>query len=492
MNPLRRPGIGFALMLLGVASCTAVLGDGRYYVAAEGESDASVDAGGGGDDRRECMPGAKRCSPGGVQTCSPSGEWQTAQSCPFGCSRGTCTGKCVPGEAQCDGAAKQTCDSTGAWQTTQTCPFACMGSGTCVGVCSPNAARCSGPTPQRCDVTGSWVNQTGCAQPAPDCQNGACTCLEAMCGGACLDLQSDPKNCGVCGHDCKGQACQKGLCQPATLASSLATPWGVAIAGTSVYWTNSGDGTVMTLPVAGGVTPTTLANGQGTPLGIALDAADAYWVDGAGGIILQCALSGCGGVPRVLASGRTSPWGVAVDSTSAYWTEGTAIARAALTDATLTPVGTDPKAAYPVAVDGVSAYWGDAVGSVYKCAVAGCSTPTILASTVLKGAVQGLVIDAGNVYWTNRDVGAVAMVPKSGGTTTVLASSLSSPIGIAVDATTVYWANSGDGTVMKIPIAGGSAVTIATGQSGPFGVAVDSSYVYWTDQMGGSVMRVVK
>ncbi len=493
MSALGRGGLA-GLLLLGAASCTAILGDGRYHVDDGIESDGGVDARDAtGDAELACMPGAKQCTPGGVQTCSASGAWQTPQSCPFGCSRGACTGKCVPGQTQCAGTSMQTCDSTGAWRTTQTCPFACTAAGSCVGVCSPNTSRCSGATPQTCDETGSWQNQPVCAQPAPDCRNGACTCLETVCGNACADLQSDAHNCGACGHDCQGQPCQKGLCQPTTLASSLSAPWGLAISGSNVYWTNSGDGTVMTVPAVGGVTPTTLATNQGTPLGIAVDGVDAYWVDSAGGLVLQCALGGCNGVPRVLAPGLSTPWGVAVDATSAYWTAGSSVSRAALTDATLTPVGTDPATAYPIAVDGVNAYWADSVGSVFKCAIGGCSSPTTLAtSPVVQGLAQGLVIDAGNVYWTNITAGTVAMAAKDGSKVTVLASGQSSPIGVAVDATTVYWANNGNGTLMKMTIAGGSPVTIATGQSGPYDVAVDSSYVYWTDQTGGAVMRVVK
>ena len=156
-------------------------------------------------------------------------------------------------------------------------------------------------------------------------------------------------------------------------------------------------------------------------------------------------------------------------------------------------VGTDAKTAYPIAVDGVSAYWADSVGSVLKCAVGGCTSPTSLAtSSLLQGAAYGLAIDAGNVYWTNSGVGTVSMVSKTGTGATVLALGQNSPMGVAVDATSVYWANSGDGTLMKVPIGGGTTATVATGQSGPTGVAVDASFVYWTNATGGTVMRVVK
>jgi hypothetical protein len=46
---------------------------------------------------------------------------------------------------------------------------------------------------------------------------GACvtTCnnTQKVCGGACADVQTDPKNCGDCGNACPaGQVCSTGTC----------------------------------------------------------------------------------------------------------------------------------------------------------------------------------------------------------------------------------------------------------------------------------------
>ena len=520
-----------ALAFAAAAGCTAILGDGHYSVDYEGEGGSApfidqgddatvvVDAAVGGACTSHaqrcsgksvqacapdgqwttiarcpfqctagacagaCVPGAKQCAGGTAQTCDGTGTWQGSQTCPFACTNGACTGSCVPGSMQCSGAAVQTCDNTGAWATGKTCPFVCTGAGTCSGSCSPSATQCSGSTPQTCDATGSWESQPGCMQPAPDCSSGGCTCLGAVCSGTCVPTQTDTHNCGACGHDCGGQACQAGQCQPATLASSLSKPWGIAISATSVCWTNTGDGSVMTAPVAGGVAATVLATGQSNPMSIAVDATNVYWVTTGGGTVMACAIGGCAGKPVALASGQSSPWGIAVDAANAYFTVGAAVSRVPLAGAPdAGAVGSESKTAFP-----------DSVGAVFKCALAGCgSSPTTLASGVFVGPANGLALDAGNVYWTNNGFGTVNKVSKTGGGAAVLVATQSKPLGIAVDATNIYWANNGDGTIMKIPLAGGNAAQVASGQSGPAGVAVDATFVYWTNQTGGTVMRVAK
>lgn len=54
---------------------------------------------------------------------------------------------------------------------------------------------------------------------------------------ACLDPQSDPHNCGFCGHDCLGGQCQAGRCQPAIVAGNLdATAYVESVDGQYVYF----------------------------------------------------------------------------------------------------------------------------------------------------------------------------------------------------------------------------------------------------------------
>ncbi|HLK40063.1 MAG TPA: hypothetical protein VKU41_25075, partial [Polyangiaceae bacterium] len=86
---------------------------------------------------------------------------------------------------------------------------------------------------------------------------------------ACPDTMFDPHNCGACGHDCGGGACQNGAC--------------VALA------------------------PGVLATGQGQPGAVVVDDTNVYWANAKPPAILACAKAGCANAPTVLAQGAWGP-----------------------------------------------------------------------------------------------------------------------------------------------------------------------------------------
>jgi hypothetical protein len=102
---------------------------------------------------------------------------------------------------------------------------------------------------------------------------------------ACTDVQSDPHNCGACGHDCLGGACQAGVCQPFTLATVPGdSSYQIVVNANDVYWSASRSedsvafGAVFECGIGGcNQQPTVLW--QGYPVeGIALGAASLLWV----------------------------------------------------------------------------------------------------------------------------------------------------------------------------------------------------------------------
>jgi hypothetical protein len=126
---------------------------------------------------------------------------------------------------------------------------------------------------------------------------------------------------------------------PVVIASGQAYPnYGIAVDSTNVYWVNFGtnalsftDSAVMKAPISGvpdGGSPTTLASYPvvASPVGIAVDGTNVYWT-GAGrndslawtGTVMKVPKGG--GCPVTLASGQNIPWGITVDATSVYFTD---------------------------------------------------------------------------------------------------------------------------------------------------------------------------
>lgn len=60
----------------------------------------------------------------------------------------------------------------------------------------------------------------GCGQPGA-IVGGQCAAGYAQCGNSCVDLSTDPQNCGACGHACAaGVACAGGVCAGVPVSGS--------------------------------------------------------------------------------------------------------------------------------------------------------------------------------------------------------------------------------------------------------------------------------
>ena len=58
---------------------------------------------------------------------------------------------------------------------------------------------------------GSGLFFAGCAKPATS--TTSCSSGQLMCGDSCVNVQTDPQNCGSCGKSCgNGSSCQGGSC----------------------------------------------------------------------------------------------------------------------------------------------------------------------------------------------------------------------------------------------------------------------------------------
>lgn len=191
---------------------------------------------------KECKGSCEACNGKGVEgTCTTLAANEVPHAGHGSCAGdGVCSGSCTGASAACTyptgacGTAECKADGyhgAGSCKagsctlpSTVVCANVCdVSVGGCTGVCKPDAVQCSQTNvPQKCTASGAWKDQTPCAS-GYTCTAGSCQCEspKAVCNQACIDVSSDPKNCGTCGHDCLGGSCTEGKCQPVAVISSL-------------------------------------------------------------------------------------------------------------------------------------------------------------------------------------------------------------------------------------------------------------------------------
>jgi hypothetical protein len=157
--------------------------------------------------------------PGG--TCCPSKSGTTFECCPVGasCSDGTCV--CGGGLTDCAGVCVDLNTNT---NNCGGCGLTCIGGtcsdGTCAcpndlslsnGVCCPQGETGTGGICCQPGLTGS--NGVCCAPGLAGTNGICCPPGQTGCGIDCVDMNSDPDNCGGCGRECpSGYTCGEGVC----------------------------------------------------------------------------------------------------------------------------------------------------------------------------------------------------------------------------------------------------------------------------------------
>lgn len=458
----------FAVALVGCSGSSAVIPDASTDGPTPWPDGATSLCGGGtiqcGDRCFDPSVDPKNC--GGCGKLCAQGEV---------CSAGTCGLYCQAGYSLCTGSGGDGGAAVPYCANLQTDPINC---GSCGTVC-------------------------GSAHGIPSCTAGACTitCLgswsdcDKMAGNGCeADLAADGKNCGKCGRDCAGGACNGSQCQPVVLVSNQQGPFGLAIDGTNVYWTNPNGGQVRLCAKNGcNNAPTTLASGQSYPYNVVVDGSNAYWTNYTGtGTVQKCALGGCGNNPTTLASAQVWPNGVAFDASNVYWTDynqnGAVLmcAKGGCGNNPTTLVGPTGWP-YQIAADSTNVYYTG--NGARKCAVGGCgNNPT----TLINNGWGGLAVDSTNIYVTGTGVSRCA-IGGCGQNPTMLATT-GFALGIAVDATDAYWTSPGSGTISKCALSGcnNNPALIALAQGTPENIKVDATSIYWTNWNAGTVVKLVK
>jgi hypothetical protein len=354
------------------------------------------------------------------------------------------------------------------------------------------------------------------------------TCVpvtDAGVDGGCGNLKGDPHNCGSCGHDCNGGACESGACVPlpeGVLATGQTGPLSIAVDSTNVYWLNQGpfegpggkgggyypEGQVMKCAIAGcNNDPTILASGWsqagGLPVvssAIKVDSGTVYWVGS--GEIFSCPIGGCGCAPRIIGSGMGGATAVTATGGYVFWTmyDSGDVGVCPATGCNGAPylIATGQVGPAGITYDANDVYWTNFNGGLGAYSIASpVASPSIIwagAVDSTQAATDALAVDGENLYFTNSNpegTGSVLTCKKSAcqATVTVLADGRSSPQGIVVDGATVYWSE--DGAIYKCAIGGCNDSPTFVTESASQAIAIDATNLYLV-QDGMDEMHIVK
>lgn len=466
------------------------------------------------------------------------------------CEEGLCKPKCDATHSDCDHDGKNGCEITSADDPDHcgSCDVVCGGDGVatraCVeGVCKPKCdathGDCDGDGKNGCEVditndpdncgacdfvcSGSQVKTRHCVASvcSPECSTGRGDCGKPFPApdDGCETNLTTPTDCGRCGHDCLGGACNSSLCEAVTVASGLSYVAAFTVDSHHIFYVDapaSGTGHV-TRTELDGKNGVTMMTGLVNATAIASD--DTYVYAQTIGATLHSADAA---IRRVLGAGSTSqtptnvvtgqssslflrPTVLAVDGTNAYFADQYAPAAYAVNKAGGSPVqintaGVDQNyIPSDVAVDATDLYV--LQGPFIWAVPIATGVPKI--TTVNQASGTGIAIDSGFFYFrmydsvTSKPVMARIPKGKAGvGNASVIAPASYSGGALAVDGTYLYFDDAG---VYRVAKGGGTRqlLSSATSNAAKMYARTEGSQtvLYWLNNAqsssgAGSIVRL--
>ncbi len=328
-------------------------------------------------------------------------------------------------------------------------------------------------------------------------------------------LDTDPANCGACGHDCVGGACNAGVCQPVAIVTTNA-PRYVKVDATNIYFTDALLEGVSVMSKSTGAVKSVCS----TPAGatgadeLVIDATNAYFTfttesDGASvGGIAQCPLAG--GAGSVMVANQSYPSSLVLDGTTFYWAQNSSPALIMRRMAgTTTQIATGDTVTLAVLGGFLYVANDSANGTLKRCATGGACTLQPVASDI--DGIDAVTLIGNNLLWgTGVYPGTIWQGLPDGGNPTKVTAVPPIPHTFAYDDKYFYWLNAGEpsaggtydqGAVQYCPHTNGVVDCGATGprtlSTAPMayvrGLVVDTNAVYWVDSSkNGGIWRVAK
>lgn len=123
--------------------------------------------------------------------------------------------------------------------------------------------------------------------------------------GACIDLDTNPRHCGACNHDCGPGACKAGVCQAGVVVTEIEMLAALVVTDRHVYY-QTGSGDLRRAPIAGGVAATLYASGASAPFGLGSNLVALgdwlYFSDRSKQLVARCPLLGACAPQEVIGS----------------------------------------------------------------------------------------------------------------------------------------------------------------------------------------------
>lgn len=296
----------------------------------------------------------------------------------------------------------------------------------------------------------------------------------------------DPRNCGRCGHDCLGGACEAGVCKPFVLVKESATA--IASDNVFVYFASETVGNIEGCPRFGCSNATHLVDNAPRPNAVAVDSTNVYYTTNLadGGYLASCGKLGCDGGATIVSSGHANPSSLIVDNTSAFFE----VDRKKILSCALPSCGNGAvTVASTVNANGLGQewnliHWADTSSSLYSCQKASC-TPKLITNTLssltevagygglvyaMQGGANGKVLRCPNAPLCNPNI---------------VAQNLADPVAMQVDWTGIYLLTRGanpstDGALLYCPLGGcnGAPQLLIGGMQDARSIAIDQDGVY--------------
>ncbi len=306
-----------------------------------------------------------------------------------------------------------------------------------------------------------WMSLVACdhGMSSPPCTGADCPCPETalQCDGTCIDVSSDPANCGGCAHDCLGGACSAGACAPELIATVPGIPAALIATDHDLVFATTGpktsSGVLYRIPKTGG-TPTVLLRGLGAEAALGVDGDRILVADS--GLSDSCSPSYGGGAilsvrdiddVTLEARGRRCARYLVPHATGLFWVE----------ESPTTTFNT-----------------GDLLPWVAFLPI-GSSPETVPSQLAGRGFIRDLhLVNAGeDLMW--RFVSTLQKMPRGGGPALTVADPVDR---FAVSGDRLAFI--GDDRLVMRSLGTGSEMEIAQVSDPVRAMAIDASFVYWT------------